>query len=82
MSGVTQENIERWFDYHSPVNARQRQLYGNIREAAKAFATVILENTSSCPDQTVAIRRIREAVFNANEAIACEGELGGVKRSS
>lgn len=41
-----------------------------IREAAMAFAQVVLSNTPPCPDQDEAVRKIREAVWTANAAVA------------
>ena len=48
--------------------------YKRVREAGKAFAEVILAETPGCADQTVAIRRVREAVMISNQAIACYGD--------
>jgi len=41
-----------------------------IRDAALAFAQVVLANTPASPDQDEAIRKIREAVWTANAAVA------------
>jgi len=68
---ISNEELENWFTYHAP-NTGQLIRYGLIRQAAKAFATVIRDNTPSCVDQSAAIRKIREAVMTANAAIACE----------
>ncbi|HLJ87760.1 MAG TPA: hypothetical protein VKZ53_13120 [Candidatus Angelobacter sp.] len=66
------QNLETIFQYHSP---REDQLpkYSAIREAAKQFAKVVLENTPKCADQTAAIRKIRESMMTANAAIALDG---------
>jgi hypothetical protein len=70
---ITQAQLDNWFTYHQPV-ADQPKQYGEIREAGKRFAEVILKNSPPSADQTAAIRKIREAVFTANAAIACGGE--------
>ena len=62
-------NLESIFTYHPP-KGDQPQRYEKIREAAKNFAQIVLDNTPSCPDQTAAIRKIREAVMTANASIA------------
>lgn len=59
------------FSYHAPKGDQQDR-YVKIREAAKAFALVVLENTPKSADQTDAIRKIREAVMVANASIALE----------
>lgn len=74
MPGVTREDLENWFTHHPPQNATEITAYEKIRDAAKQFAQVVLEHTPSCPDQTVAIRKIREAVMVANSSIACGGK--------
>lgn len=71
---VTHDNIDDVFTYHPPKgDAPQR--YAAIREAAKAFARAILENTPSCADQAAAIRHVREAVMTANAAVALDGRI-------
>lgn len=69
---VTEDDLENWFTYHAPT-ADQLPRYEAIRAAGKAFAAVILANAPSSADQTVAIRKVREAVMTANAAIACWG---------
>lgn len=67
-----EEKIDHVFKYHQPKEGQPAK-YEAIREAAKQFALVVARNTPRCPDQTVSIRKIREAVMTANAAIACEG---------
>lgn len=73
MPGVTYVDIDHWFAYHEPRNDAELEAYKKIREAGKAFAKTVLNCTPSCADQTVAIRKIREAVMVANAAVACGG---------
>jgi hypothetical protein len=70
---ILASNLENWFTCHSPT-PEQLPKYQKIREAAFAFATVVLENTPPSADQSAAIRKIREATMTANAAIACRGE--------
>jgi hypothetical protein len=72
MPEITKSQIDNWFKYHAP-NSSQLPKYEKIREAARVFATVIIENTPASADQTAAIRKVREATMTANAAIACEG---------
>ena len=66
------EQIEEWFTYHKPTED-QIPKYAAIRDKAKELALVLAANTPSCPDQTVALRKLREAVMVANQSIACGG---------
>ena len=69
-----QLDLENIFKYHPP-SAEQLPKYETIREAAKQFARVILDNTLPGADQTAAIRKLRECVMTANASIALEGKL-------
>ena len=66
------EQIEQAFVYHAPKDG-QPEKYVKIRDAGKALAVAILENTPMCADQSAAIRKVREAIFTANSAIALDG---------
>lgn len=68
---TTVEDVDHMFKYHAP-KPDQIAKYEELREAACVFAQTILRTTPGCPDQTVAIRRVREAVMVANAAIALE----------
>lgn len=66
------EAIEELFTYHPPKTA-QLPKYNQLRDAAKAFAYVVMQNTPPGADRTAAIRKLRECVMTANAAIALEG---------
>jgi hypothetical protein len=67
--GMTKQAIEEAFTYHAPKE-HQVPKYNAIREKAKDLALVILDLTPPCPDQTAALRKLRECVMTANAAIA------------
>ncbi len=62
--------LDNWFTYHQP-EPEDAKKYELIRQAARAFAQIVVENTPESADQTTAIRKIREAVMTA---IACKGK--------
>jgi hypothetical protein len=68
--GITVDDVENWFTYHPPKR-EQVDHYEILRDAARVFALAILAHTPDGPDQTAAIRKVREAVMTANAAIAC-----------
>ena len=70
---ITTENLENWFTYHSPDGADKFN-FEKIREAARYFAQVLVDNTPPSADQTAAIRKVREAVMTANASIVCRGK--------
>lgn len=65
--------IDDIFTYHAPTTD-QIPKYQAIRDAAKAFALVLIANTPASADQTAAVRLLRQAVTTANQAIALGGK--------
>ena len=70
---ITEANLTNWFTYHPPADDGQKAAYEAIRNAGLLFAECIVAHTPPSPDQTAAIRKIREAVMTANASIACGG---------
>jgi hypothetical protein len=62
------------FTHHAPTPEKVHH-YDAIHAAAKEFAKVILTNTPPGPDQTAALRLLREATMTANAAVALDGRL-------
>ena len=67
-------DINHLFRYHPPTPEKQTQ-FEAIRAAARSFAETIVANSPASADQSVAIRCVREAVMNANAAIALDGRI-------
>jgi len=65
-------DVDDLFTYHPPTGDQPAR-YEAIREAAKTFARVLLDNTPPSADQTAAIRKLRESVMTANASIALGG---------
>lgn len=61
--------IENDFTYHAP-NAEQVQRYNQLRDAAKAFALLIVDLTPLSREQSLALTNLEQAVMFANAAIA------------
>lgn len=67
---VTLENVKEVFTFQNdPARVPK---YVAIRESAMAFTVMILNYAPDCADRSAAIRLVREAVMNANAAIALE----------
>ncbi len=69
---ITAENYEDILNYHAPEEDQIARFAG-LRSAAKAFVFEILAATPVCADQQAAIRKVREALFTANAAVALRG---------
>lgn len=75
MAGVTFDNLDSVFTYHPPTGEAQLASYDAIRKAGRELARAILAHTTTCADQQAAIRKVREACFTANAAIALVGSV-------
>jgi hypothetical protein len=62
-------DLKNLFSYHAPQGT-QIERYNRIREAARGFAEVITEMTPESAEQTLAVRKVHEAMMQANSAIA------------
>ena len=67
---VKQAEIDRQLDYHPP-RPEDRVKHARLRASAKAFVELIVELTPGSADQNAAVRKVREALWTANAAIAC-----------
>lgn len=71
--GITeaeQADLDNWFTYHPP-GPEQVPAFEALRDAGHVFAETIMALVPASPDRTVAVRHVREAVMNANAALAC-----------
>jgi hypothetical protein len=73
-ASITDADLVNWFTYHPPREG-QASRYEALRAQGLVFARLIYELTPPGADQVAAIRKVREAVFTANAAIACEHEV-------
>ena len=66
---MDRNEIKNRFTYHSPKED-QPERYVSIRDAAKMFATLIIQIVPESREQSLAITKIEEAVMWANAGIA------------
>jgi hypothetical protein len=71
---VKKADLDNVFSDHVPEQA-DLDAYEAIRTKGKELAELILEKTPVCGDQQAAIRKVREAVFTANSAVALKGAV-------
>lgn len=72
MRALTDESIDEIFQYHAPDD-EQKAAYEVLREEARVLARLIIRLCPPGPDQTVAIRKLRECIMTANACIALKG---------
>lgn len=68
----TEADLKHWFTYHSPQPG-QAEKYESLRHWGFQLSMGILQLCPAGPDRIAAIRKVREAVMTANQAIACDG---------
>lgn len=61
---IHENRILEWFTLQTSTD-EDLQVFAEINERAKELALYITENTPPSPDQSTAIRKIREAVQSA-----------------
>lgn len=72
MPGFTKEDIEAIFALHQ-ATAGQAAAMGEVRVTARAFALALLQLMPPCPEQTLAIRHLQQAMMIANAGIVIHG---------
>jgi hypothetical protein len=66
---LNQAEIDTRFTYHAPKEGQPAR-YTVLRDAAKAFAELIVKHTPESREQSLALTSLEEAVFWSNAAIA------------
>jgi hypothetical protein len=66
---MIEEELTKRFTYHPP-KGDQPHRYEMIRAATLALAQLIVRNSPESPEQSLAIRKLEEAVMWANAGIA------------
>lgn len=66
----TLDELRERFNYHTPPSYKVVQAHESVRAVCFGAATTFVENLPTSAEQTLAIRKIEEAMFWANAAIA------------
>lgn len=67
---ITQEDLDKRFDYHPPKNSGVADSHEAVRRAAKALAYNIVQVVPEGREQSSALTKVEEAMFHANAGIA------------
>lgn len=67
---ITSQTLDRWFAHHAPGSEAVVGAHERIRQGARDFAAVVAEFVPEGPDKTVALRKVQEAMWAANSAVA------------
>lgn len=67
--------LDQWFGYHPPSSPEIAQAHETVRAECRRLAQVFSDLLPECPDKTVALRKVREAMFEANACIAVQQRL-------
>lgn len=58
---MTETQLANWFAYHAGTPAQTERCI-KVRTAMHAAAQVFLEHSDDCPDQTYALRKLKDAL--------------------
>lgn len=70
MRNIRTYDLDNLFTHHPPVGD-QVETYQAIRQAGHALASVICERVPAGDDRDRAVNTVRDAVMQANAAVAC-----------
>lgn len=68
---VSNRQLDNWTAHHPPQTARVIDAHEQVRMAAHSNLVVLQQWLPECPDKTVALRKVVEAMWAANACIAC-----------
>lgn len=68
---ITDEELQNWFSYHKPTEFQQVRMR-TVRDAALYFAKTLVACMPPGADATATIRKLRDVMMSANQAIACK----------
>jgi len=69
----TREEVQQAFTYHQPRSQDERDFYEVFRDDIGASALFIFNTLKECPERTLAIRMLEQAVMYANAGVARHG---------
>jgi hypothetical protein len=72
---TTSEELDRWFGHTPPSTPEIGQAHEHIRSNFRDLAGFLSELLPECPDKTVALRALREAMYHANACVAVNQRL-------
>jgi len=70
---VYQLDLDSIFDYHPADTDDKMVAHANVRFECRVVAERFLQLAPECPERTLAIRHLQEAMHMANSAIAQHG---------
>lgn len=66
-------DIEEIFSHHPPRDESVQSAHDRVRSEVKLVAYMFKAELPTCPEKTLAIRKLQEAMMYANSAIAQHG---------
>jgi hypothetical protein len=72
---TTDAQLDTWFAHHPPSSPAIIEAHETVRAECRRLARVFSDLLPECPDKTVALRAVRDAMYHANACIAVEQRL-------
>lgn len=68
---IPDAQLDNWSAHHPPRSPLVIDAHERIRAGARDLMAIFQEIIPECPDKTVALRAVREAMMQGNAAVAC-----------
>lgn len=70
---LSDDVINNIFSYHPPTNSSVADLHADIRAKCRELAHWFNHHLPACPEATLAIRQLQQAMMYGNSAVAQHG---------
>lgn len=72
---TSEETLDAWFAHQPPTSQEIADAHATIRRVCRELAQLFSDLLPECPDKTVALRAVRDAMMQANACLAVEQRL-------
>ncbi|MEU6781489.1 hypothetical protein ABZ912_19975 [Nonomuraea angiospora] len=72
---TSEAQLDEWFGYHPPSDQSIANAHEMVRDKCRELAQFLSDLLPECPDKTVALRAVRQVMYEANATLACQQRL-------
>lgn len=72
---TSEAQLDDWFSFHPPSAPAIVEAHEQVRAKCRELAGFLSDLLPECPDKTVALRAVRQVMYDANATIACQQRL-------
>lgn len=72
---TSEAQLDDWFSFHPASTPEIVEAHEQVRAKCRELAGFLSDLLPECPDKTVALRAVRQVMYDANATIACQQRL-------